>query len=240
MKVFTTINPNDNFDAQNEALLSWSNKFEVFSVNTSDEIEKIKDLYPYVKFIETKNTYPYKNKKLIKLNSILDAIKSVGDDKYFCIVNSDIILKKNIKFSKILNNEYLQNGLVIATRYEVDENDKTTHPFTAGYDVFIFDIKNIDVFYNDNYVIGMPWWDYWVPVISLKFLMNVYHIKNKVFFHRTHETNYNHESWTLFGEHLYKDLILTIMKRDIPGVDIGMFCEKTKEHIVKKQINIKL
>ena len=34
MKVFTTINPNDNFDAQNEALLSWSEKFDVYSVNT--------------------------------------------------------------------------------------------------------------------------------------------------------------------------------------------------------------
>ena len=240
MKVFTTINPNDNFDAQNEALLSWSEKFDVYSVNTFDEIERIKELYPYISFIETEDTYSYKKKKLIKLNSILDAIKKVGDDRYFCIVNSDIILSKKNTFSKVLNDEYLSNGIVIATRYEVDENNKVTHPFIAGYDVFIFNSKNIDILYNDNFVIGMPWWDYWIPSISLKFLLNVYHIKNKVFFHRTHETNYNHESWVTFGEHLYRDLIIKIMKREIDGVDIGNFCEKTKENIVKKQINIKI
>jgi hypothetical protein len=240
MKVFTTINPNDNFESQNEALLSWFEKFEVYSVNTSEEIDKIKEIYPYVKFVETTDTYEYKNKKLIKLNSILDAIKKTGEDRHFCIVNSDIILSKKNTFSKILNDEHLNNGIVISTRYEIDENDKITHPFVAGYDVFIFDIKNIDILYNDKFVIGMPWWDYWVPSISLKYLLNIYHIKNKVFFHRTHETNYNHESWVIFGEHLYRELILNIMNKNIEGLDINTFCEKVKENIVKNQINIKI
>lgn len=240
MKVFTTINPNDNFDSQNEALLSWSEKFEVYSVNTINEIEKIKEIYPYISFIETEDTYAYKNKNLIKLNSILDSIKKVADDRHFCIINSDIILSKKNTFSKILNDEYLNNGIVISTRYEIDENNKITNPFISGYDVFIFNIKNIDILYNENFVIGMPWWDYWIPSISLKFLLNVYHIKNKVFFHRTHETNYNEESWVNFGEHLYRELIIKIMKKDIDGIDIITFCEKTKENIVKKQINIKI
>ena len=34
--------------------------------------------------------------------------------------------------------------------------------------IFIFDKKNIDILFNDNYVIGMPWWDYWIPIISNK------------------------------------------------------------------------
>jgi hypothetical protein len=240
MKVFTTINPNGNFEAQNEALLSWSSKYDVYSVNTADEIEKIKTTYPYITFLETGDTYSYNNKKLIKLNSILNCIKKTTGDRHFCIVNSDIILNNKVNLNKVLNDDYLQNGIVIATRYEVNEDDKITHPFTAGYDVFIFDIRNIDILFNDNYVIGMPWWDYWVPSISLKFKLEVYHIKNKAFFHRTHETNYNDESWVIFGEHLYRDIIISIMKRDIKGVDIGTFCEKTKENIVKKQINIKI
>jgi hypothetical protein len=240
MKVFTTINPNGNFDAQNEALLSWSKKFEVFSVNTVNEIESVSELYPYVKFIETIDTYTYKNKNLIKLNSILDAIKFVGGDNQFCITNSDIILKRNTDLSKVLNNRHLQNGLVISTRYEMNDDSEITHPFTSGYDVFIFDIKNIDVLYNENYVIGMPWWDYWVPIISLSVPMSIYHIRDKVFLHRTHETNYDQESWILFGEFLYKDLITNIIKRDIPGVDIPSLCEIVKAHIVKRQIDVKL
>ena len=34
MVVFTTINPNGNFEAQNEAMSSWALKFTIFSVNT--------------------------------------------------------------------------------------------------------------------------------------------------------------------------------------------------------------
>jgi hypothetical protein len=41
MKVFTTINPNDNFEAQSKAVSSWSNKYQVYSVNTKEEIEKV-------------------------------------------------------------------------------------------------------------------------------------------------------------------------------------------------------
>ena len=53
MKIFTTINPYDNFDAQNEALLSWSKYYDVYSVNFKDEIELAKKKFTYINFIET-------------------------------------------------------------------------------------------------------------------------------------------------------------------------------------------
>ena len=96
MKVFTTINPNDNFEAQSKAVSSWSNKYQVYSVNTKEEIEKINSLYPNVTFVETKDTFNYKTKKLIKLNSILSAIDITCKSETVAIVNSDIILNKDI------------------------------------------------------------------------------------------------------------------------------------------------
>lgn len=45
MKVFTTINPYGNFDAQKEAILSWTKFYEVYSVNSEEEINLAKDLY---------------------------------------------------------------------------------------------------------------------------------------------------------------------------------------------------
>ena len=164
MVVFTTINPNGNFEAQNEAMSSWSSKFTIYSVNTKNDIDKIKDIYPYVNFIETEDTYIYKGKELIKLNALLEAIKS-SDKEYACIVNSDIILNSNIDISYLLKNKYLDKGLIIATRYELD-GEKEPYPFTDGYDMFIFNKKNVNLFLNKNYVIGMPWWDYWIPIIS--------------------------------------------------------------------------
>lgn len=234
MKIFTTINPNGNFDVQLEAMNSWSNKYEVYSVNAKEEIEKISSIYTNVKFIETDITYQYNNKKLIKLNSILSAIESMCKNCDVAIVNSDIILNDKIKES-IFNKK--NDGLTIATRYELDGDD--IYPFTNGYDIFIFNTKYLDLFKNDNYVIGMPWWDFWIPLVAIKAGLKVYHIKNKVIFHRTHPTNYDGNIWITFGEHLYKDIMIGLMKNPM-SVSVYDFCIGVKAFIEKKQINIKL
>lgn len=233
MKIFTTINPNGNFDVQLEAMNSWS-KYEFYSVNTKEEIEKISSIYTNVKFIETDITYQYNNKKLIKLNSILSAIESICKNCDVAIVNSDIILNDKIKES-IFNKK--NDGLTIATRYELDGDD--IYPFTNGYDIFIFNTKYLDLFKNDNYVIGMPWWDFWIPLVAIKAGLKVYHIKNKVIFHRTHPTNYDGNIWITFGEHLYKDIMIGLMKNPM-SVSVYDFCIGVKAFIEKKQINIKL
>ena len=248
MNIFTTINPNGNFEAQNEAMSSWASKFSVYSVNTKNDIDKIKDLYPYIKFIETEEIYLYNNKKLVKLNAILEAIKN-SDKEYVCIVNSDIILNTNIDVSSLLKDKYLDKGLIVSTRFELDE-DKDPYPFTAGYDIFIFNKKNVNLFLNKKYVIGMPWWDYWMPIISNKNQFNIYHISNRYIYHRTHQTNYDVDIWEEFGQYLYKDIVTKKGRwstadgkvvSDIKNyADIYSFCMSIKKFIEKEQININL
>jgi len=232
MKIFTTINPYGNFESQNEALLSWSKYYEVYSVNPVDEIEIAKEKFPYINFIETSNLYQYGNKKLVKLNAILDAIKSTGC-KYCGIVNSDIIIKTKIESKHLVGSD-----LLIATRWELDEVNKP-YPFNNGYDFFGFKTDIIDIFYNDNYVIGMPWWDFWIPLIVIKLGFKVNHIKSPVIFHRTHETNYDSDIWITFGEHLYRDIIIGLVKRQI-DVDVFSFGTIVKKFIESKQNNIKV
>lgn len=229
--VFTTINPNGNFDSQNEAILSWTSKYKVYSVNTKDDIEKINDLYPSVTFIETEDIYIYKDKELIKLNAMLDVVKSKCIDNCI-IVNSDIIRNNDIK----LNKKHLKDSLIIGSRYEID-GDKPIYQFTKGYDLFIFNKKYINTFYNENYVIGMPWWDFWVPVIADKSSLVVYHINDPIIYHRTHQTNYDDDIWIKFGEYLYVDIMINILKNPMQ-VSIYDFCGSIKHYIEKKQINI--
>jgi hypothetical protein len=107
MKVFTTINPNGNFDAQLEAINSWSNKYEVYSVNTKEEIEKISSVYTSVKFIETDITYQYNNKKLIKLNSILNDLRIAHKDQDTIKIDSEME-KLNESWNRISTNLYSQ------------------------------------------------------------------------------------------------------------------------------------
>jgi hypothetical protein len=235
MKVFTTINPNGNFDSQNEAISSWSKRYKVYSVNTKDEIEKIKDIYPNVTFVDTNDTFDYNERKLIKLNSILSAIEELSNNEAVAIVNSDIILNENIELN--INKRYLINGIFIGTRYELDGDKK--YPFIYGYDVFIFNSKYTNIFKNDKYVIGMPWWDYWIPIIGLKRGLNIYHIKDEFIYHRTHDTNYDMNIWRSFGENLYNDLSIKsnisfdsfLMGKEGEQMDIKKFIES-------KQINI--
>lgn len=248
MKVFTTINPYGNFEAQKEAMASWSSKYEVYSVNTAAEIEIAKGLYNEVSFIETNSTYQIGEKTLIKLDGILDAIKSTGAKKC-AIVNSDIILKGRISIDK-----KHEGSLVIATRWEV--GDVPSYPFRNGYDLFIFESRNMGIFYNKNYVIGMPWWDFWIPVIANKAGIPVYHIKNEVIQHRTHETNYNQKTWHEFACLFYSDMERlggnwkigediakshVTDQESLVGVEIedGAFCIAIKKFIESIQINIK-
>jgi hypothetical protein len=231
MKIFTTINPYGNFESQNESLLSWSKYYEVFSVNPKDEIEIAKDKFPYVKFIETDNIFIYGKKKLVKLNAILKSMKEI-DSKKFAIVNSDIILKRDIP------TKFLTADLTIGTRWELDDVNKP-YPFNNGYDLFIFNKDIIDFFINENYVIGMPWWDFWIPLIAIKLQLSVNHIKNEIIYHRTHQTNYDADIWIKFGEYLYKDIIINLMKRKI-DVDVYTFCTVVKKFIESKQKNIKI
>jgi hypothetical protein len=230
MKVFTTINPYSNYEAQNEALLSWSKYYDVYSVNTSDEIEISKEKFPYINFIETDDIFDYNGRKLVRLNAILDIIKII-DTVDCAIINSDIILNKKI-------NNIPDNGLVIASRWELNENEKP-YQFNDGYDLFIFNKSLINLLKNNKYVIGMPWWDFWIPLISIKAGVRVYHIKNHLISHRTHQTNYDKDIWIKFGEYLYEDIMINLLKNPIKE-KVYTFCSGVKDFIEKKQINIKV
>ncbi len=233
MKIFTTINPYGNHDAQKEALSSWCRDYDVYSTNTKEEIEVARELYPQVNFIETDYFFEYGGKKLIRLNSILDSIKSIGP-RYCAIVNSDIISSGWISPDKNM----LKDGIIVATRWEID-GDKDPYPFNNGYDLFVFDTKYLELFRNANYVIGMPWWDFWIPIIALKAGLKVYHIKNRLIHHRTHPTNYDSDVWIKFGEFLYSDIMLGIMKNPVLDVNVYDFCKGCKIYIEKNLINIK-
>lgn len=228
MIVFTTINPYGNYDAQYEALNSWTKYYKVYSVNTESEIEVVKDKFSFVDFISTDDIYEYSGKKLVRLNAILDSIIKTASGQV-AIVNSDIILTKKIDIEK-------KSDLVIATRWELD-GDKT-YPFNNGYDLFIFNSKFASLFKNQNYVIGMPWWDFYIPVIAIKSGMKVYHIDEDIINHRTHQTNYDGDIWITFGEFLYKDVMIKLMKNPLE-ISVFDFCNGVKKFIEKNQISIK-
>jgi hypothetical protein len=88
----------------------------------------------------------------------------------------------------------------------------------------------------------MPWWDYWVPIITMKKGLNLYHIKDEFIYHRTHDTNYDMGIWKNFGEKLYDDLIIDKSNITIDHFLRGDESEQMdfKKFIESKQINISI
>ena len=85
----------------------------------------------------------------------------------------------------------------------------------------------------------MPWWDFWIPLISIKAGVKVYHIKNHLISHRTHKINYDKDVWVKFGEYLYEDIMINLLQNAIKE-SVYVFCSGVKDFIEKKQINIKV
>ena len=238
MIIFTTIAPN-NLEAQTEAINSWRKYYEVYSVNSQEEINQLTELYPQVKFIPTEELYyTAGNKTLVKVSGILKAIQNINS-KYNAIVNSDIILSSKVDPKSLCNKKTLEKAMIIGTRYEL--NELPPEPFKAGYDVFIFDIKMVKHLMNDKYVIGLPWWDYWMPIAILKSLYDVYHIKNKAIFHRTHTTNWDQGYYDSFGLTLYHDLVKKGMMNEVhPSTKISELAMGMKGYVEQFQKNIKI
>jgi hypothetical protein len=204
MKVYTTISSKLN-DREKIAIESWSRYFDVVSINTIEEIDAISEHYPKVKFIESKEFYDYEDKKLIRLNSILEAIE-LQNSEICCIINSDIILDKDINKNQILNLiKYAKTGLVISCRF--DFIDTEFLKFSDGYDFFMFHKREIPLIKNIKYVIGMPWWDYWIPMVFLFSKKKIYHITNKFILHKKHEIQYDDKTYVSFSKFLVEDIL---------------------------------
>ena len=118
MKVFTTINPYGNLEAQNEALLSWSKHYEVYSINLKEEIELAKDKYPYLKFLETDDFYlvniyfPNSNSELGRLayrlefnNELLKYFEKLAKKKPLIITGDYNVAHQEIDLARPKDNE---------------------------------------------------------------------------------------------------------------------------------------
>jgi hypothetical protein len=243
MNVFTTINPNGDIESQIQSTNTWTSKFKVYSVNTKEEILKIKDKFKNIEFIETDKTIDINGRKLIKLNAILDSIV-MKESKYSCIINSDIIFNNSIDPDKLFSKKHLDDGIIIGSRYELDGDKK--YLFEDGYDLFIFDIKNIKIFYSDNFALGMPWWDFWIPMMADRFLLKIYNTKNEVIYHKTHDTNYSFDLWETFGNRFLAELIKMGLKVNRASgsshffENNGQLCKVCKNFIESKKIDIEI
>jgi hypothetical protein len=197
-----------NEDIQRAAIESWrTNGFEVVSLNSKNEIEKIKRFYEGTSFIEVSRTADYIfGKPYIFLNDIIDFL-GASEASLCGIVNSDIIMAIDPSIKAGLLSEARDRSLVYASRLEVQSLcDLNGSIYTGGFDMFFFSPDLCNRMPHSLASMGVTWWDYWFPLFAALKGYSLKKICSIIGYHVSHPSNWSNEQWTFMGLHIAQAL----------------------------------
>src|SRR5215469_6779280 len=153
---------------QTHCIESWIEAgFRVLSLNFPDEIPELAPCYPMVQFIAVNRDKSgmllgHKTPLLAELLGVL----SKQTEEIVGIINADISLEPK-HWTRIIRDS-VQGTIVIAHRTDVTSckfTDRTVYRW--GYDLFFFERSEIPDDVPRNLAMGLPWWDYWLPITFL-------------------------------------------------------------------------
>lgn len=218
-------------EVQQEAVETWlCQGFDVLSVNYPDEIEKLRPLFPEVRFVPNiKNSLDRHSRKLIYLDDVFQALQAQsGSYEGFGLINSDITLFE-------LNLEKLKHAcreaVVYSHRIELPER----HTF-AGLDAFFLNGKALAYCcnYSSNFMLGAPFWDYYLPTMLLAGDFKLIRAIPPLCGHITHPLNRSKAEWDKFAEEYYPFFTENIQK--LPIYDKGKLANLLNDQVPKKLI----
>jgi FkbM family methyltransferase len=225
--ILTSIAPG-NLENQRLALQSWQVLgFKVISLNNSSEVIALQSLYPHITFHAVSRDAELEvGKPLIYLDHIWEylqnaCVKTETGNGIFGIINSDIHLKVDFDDLALIEHEAKQS-LVVSSRIEVENPDQTTgRIYTRGFDAFFFDADLLAKLPKSNYCLGMPWWDFWLPLIAQQQSVPIKYLTTPIAYHVQHRINYRSDLWERFGIQfaslLQPDLARSLTERHQPG-----------------------
>ena len=208
----TSLTPN-NLSLQNKAVSSWREiGFDVISVNCEEEISQLNGQVPNVDFISMgRDSRKKHGKPLIYLDDALAALTTTKASIYG-IINADIILSAPGLTTKL--KEGIKGKCFFGNRIEVQKIDETVGSRNMlGYDFFIFDPELPARIPASNFCLGMPWWDYWLPLSSLLTGFSNVYIDSRIAFHQSHTINWHNDTFYQYGFHA-RELIAKFIKKD--------------------------
>lgn len=194
----TSLMPN-NLVLQQKAVSSWRDAgFDVISVNCEEEISQLKCEFADVDFIKVnRDARKRHGKPLVYLDDVLAALKKTKAP-ITGIINSDIILRAPELSKKI--KESIESRCFLGNRIDVQKIDLVKGDrYSLGYDYFIFDPKLLDKLCSTEFCLGMPWWDYWLPIAGLNAGFSTIYINTNIAYHEFHNTNWANDTFYRYG-----------------------------------------
>lgn len=220
----TTVRHQDGRDIgeayQQHCIKSWLDAgFQVLSLNAANEIARLKPRHPRVEFIALRrDARELCGRPTPLLSDVLEVLRA-RPQRIVGITNADIYVNVKADWPSLLAAS-VRDAFVVAQRADIDAKppfNPQLYPF--GYDAFFFDRGAIPQSSERPFAMGVPWWDYWLP-LAFRFRGQKTQLLAGAAFHLRHPTNYEQALWRYMAEELADFVVATAATPDTPAAGL--------------------
>lgn len=184
----------------------------VISVNSAKEAPAIRAAYPQVTIVEAAATAErFAHKPVPYIHDLLKTLRRACADYDVplaqCtvgIINADIYFRNVPHLAETLRRE-AKGALILGPRVDVDASASFTafrpsgdESYSVGYDYFFMSGDLLDDFADSPFCMGMPFWDYWMPLAALLGGRPLKSLNAPVALHVTHDTRWDNSIYLFF------------------------------------------
>ncbi len=184
-----------NFNSQLNAIDSWiALGFKVISVNHPYDINLLQKTGFPVEFVPTIDTMESKyGKPYVKINTLID--EGLKRDDRIMLINSDIELLNIPEMMSELHRLEKGDNFIFGSRHDYKFNKEMSMMHPRGIDFFILNRNLASLITKQNYCMGKPVWDYWLPYTMYINKKKLHHIKSRFAMHQVHKQQWLQDEW---------------------------------------------
>jgi hypothetical protein len=209
----TSLVPTADRDLQKAAVKSWKDAgFAILSVNAATELPELARDYPDVTLIAAPATgeriagkpVPYIHDLLGALRSAVAGRGVAAADCIVGIINADIHFRLTAEAVGAVA-AAAQGSVILGSRVDVPSKaalasfaPSGSESYSVGYDYFLMSADVLDDFAASPFCLGMPFWDYWLPIVALLRGRELKALQAPVALHIAHETKWDKSIYVFF------------------------------------------
>jgi hypothetical protein len=196
---------------QADCVASWhAAGFKVLSVNVREEIPRLAQLYPQVEFVEAARDASAVAGRPTPLIEDLLLVLQRQEQAIVGIINADLCMEVGKNWIDSVT-EAVPHSILIGHRLDLEswstragELVAAGAPYTGGFDLFFFEQEAIAKCLSGagaqrGFSIGMPWWDFWLPVAMALQGYQVALLREPLAGHLIHPVKYEPAVWEYMG-----------------------------------------
>ncbi len=207
LTIATSIAPKE-IEKQVLAVKSWIKLgFRVVSINCPEEINVLRQSFQEVEFVSARrDARGLFGKPLIYFDDFLEYFRKTNCE--FCgIVNSDVLLSGDEGIIPFIQGQ-AKGSLVYGSRTDVDSLEVLDgEVLETGFDFFFFDKSLISYFPESEFCLGVPWWDYWAPLIPALEGFQIKKLISPFAYHVRHSFKWDQEQWCSLAQKCFGYLL---------------------------------